>query len=110
MQHIGPNIISKISDKILFNIEIPTGDIICLKRDWMVWWNGPDAKQKHSNTDQISTSKSRSPTCSLQKKVIYEKKYHDSSGCHFTAFSMIPSNNNGPRDYDLWYQLTDHGV
>ena len=110
MQHIDPDILSEIGDKTLLDIGIPTGDIICLKRDCMVWWNGPDAKQKCSDTDQSLTSKSRSPTCPSQKKVAYEKKYHDGSSCQFTAFPMIPGNDNRPRDYDLWYQSTDHGV
>ncbi|KAG8216760.1 hypothetical protein J3R82DRAFT_7002, partial [Butyriboletus roseoflavus] len=31
-QHIGPDILSEISDKTLLDIGIPTGNIICLKK------------------------------------------------------------------------------
>ena len=70
VQHIGPDIFSEIDNKMLTTeIGIPTGDIICLKKGSTVWWNGPDAKQKCSNTDWSSTSHLKSLTHCPQKRL-----------------------------------------
>ena len=70
MQHIGPDIFSEIDNKMLTTeIGIPTGDIICLKEGSTVWWNGPDAKQKCSNTDWSLTSHLKSLTHCPQKRL-----------------------------------------
>ncbi|KAF8546997.1 hypothetical protein OG21DRAFT_1370570, partial [Imleria badia] len=104
-QHIGPDILSEIDDKTLLGIGIPTGDIIRLKKGCTVWWNGPDAKRRRSNTDQSSRDKSKSPTRPLQKRVAYKKKYFGGGGCHFTGPPMIPGDgdNDATMDYNLWY-------
>ena len=113
-QHIGPDILSKIDDKVLTaEIGIPTGDIIRLKRGSTIWWNGPNAKRKRSDTGQSSASQSKSPTHQPpQKKVAYEKKYHDGGGSRFTGPPMIAGDgdDDAPKDYELWYQSTDHGT
>jgi len=41
---IGPDILPDVNDKFLSDLGISTGDVICLKKDSMAWWNGPDAK------------------------------------------------------------------
>ena len=61
-QHIGPDILPEIEDKILaMEIGIPAGDIVHLKKVSITWWNGPEAKRKRSNTDQSSASQPGSP-------------------------------------------------
>ncbi|KIK93716.1 hypothetical protein PAXRUDRAFT_144441, partial [Paxillus rubicundulus Ve08.2h10] len=96
-QHIGPDILPEIKDKILaVEIGILVGNIICLKKGSINWWKGPNAK---------------SPTHPPQKMVAYER-YHNGGGCHFTRPLMIAGdgNDDGPKDYDLWYQSTDHSA
>ncbi|KIK95411.1 hypothetical protein PAXRUDRAFT_11457 [Paxillus rubicundulus Ve08.2h10] len=43
---IGPNILFNVEDKFLADLGISAGDVICLKKGSMAWWNGPDVKQK----------------------------------------------------------------
>ena len=113
-QHIDPDILSAIDDKTLTaEIGILTGDIVHLKKGSTIWWNGPDAKQKCCDTGQSLMSPSKSPTHQPpQKKVTYEKKYHDGGGCHFTGPPMIAGggDDDASEDYNLWYQLIDHGT
>ncbi|KIK91171.1 hypothetical protein PAXRUDRAFT_150098, partial [Paxillus rubicundulus Ve08.2h10] len=72
-QHISPDILPKIEDKILaVKIGIPAGDIICLKKGSIKWWNGPNAKPKCSNTHQ-SQLRSRSATHPPQKRVVWQQ-------------------------------------
>ncbi|KAF9233020.1 hypothetical protein BU15DRAFT_66950 [Melanogaster broomeanus] len=51
----GPDILAEMSDSDLSKAGLNPGDIICLKRGAMVWWNGPDAKRKRSMTLSEST-------------------------------------------------------
>ncbi|KAG8217194.1 hypothetical protein J3R82DRAFT_5277, partial [Butyriboletus roseoflavus] len=107
-QHIGPDILPKIDNRILaVEIGIPASDIIHLKKGSIAWWNGPDVKHKHSNTDQ---SQFRSPTHPPQKRVTYKKKCHDGGCCCFTRSLMIARDDDRLKDYNLWYQSTDHGT
>ena len=111
VQHIGPDIFSEIDNKMLTTeIGIPTGDIICLKEGSTVWWNGPDAKQKCSNTDWSSTSHLKSLTHCPQKMVAYEKKYHGGGASCFTGPPMIAGDDDGPEDYNIQYQSAEHGA
>ncbi|KAG8214173.1 hypothetical protein J3R82DRAFT_10961, partial [Butyriboletus roseoflavus] len=82
------------------------GNIVHLKKDSITWWNDPDMKCKHSNTDQSSTSQSRSPTHRPQKRVAYKKKFYDGGGCYFTGSLMIAEDGGGDmsKNYELWYQ------
>ena len=45
-----------------------------------------------------------------KKKIAYEKKYHNGGGCHFTGPPVEAGDDDGPKDYDLWYQSMDHSV
>lgn len=109
VQHIGPDILGDIDDKILLGIGIPTGDIIHLKMGCTVWWNGPDAKRKCSNTDQ-SQSGQAIASSPPKKKISYKKKYYGGGSCHFKGPPMEPGNDDPQKDYDLWYYSTEHGV
>ena len=44
LRGIGPDVLAEMSDHILSDIGIPAGDIVCLKKGSIAWWNGPDAK------------------------------------------------------------------
>ncbi|KIK78109.1 hypothetical protein PAXRUDRAFT_164866, partial [Paxillus rubicundulus Ve08.2h10] len=65
---IGPDILLDISDQTLQDIGMSMGDIIRLKKGSATWWNGPDAKQKHSETIVNSN-----PSKPVTKKITYEK-------------------------------------
>ncbi|KIO01842.1 hypothetical protein M404DRAFT_89195, partial [Pisolithus tinctorius Marx 270] len=54
LQSIGPDILMDIDDQTLNRAGIATGDIIHLKKGSLLWWNGPDAKRKCSNTGASS--------------------------------------------------------
>ena len=115
-QSIGPDILADIEDKALIGIGILTGDVVCLKKGSLVWWNGPNAKWKCSNaasTDWTSLEKAKSPILNSppKQRVAYEKKFHDCGGCHFTGPPMIASDgDDGPKDYDLWYLSIEHRI
>ncbi|KAN0097883.1 hypothetical protein V8E55_002329 [Tylopilus felleus] len=116
-QCIGPHILAETDDKMLSRIGIAIGNIICLKKGSMVWWNGPDAKWKRSNTGQSNVDqpqhKEKSPVCPPPKKrVAYEKKYHDGSGSCFMGPLMQADggDDNPSKDYNLWYQSVEHGI
>lgn len=47
---LGPDILYLVSNKELADIGFSTGNIIHLKSSSQKWWNGPDAKHKHSLT------------------------------------------------------------
>ncbi|KAF8132039.1 hypothetical protein EV363DRAFT_1480092 [Boletus edulis] len=110
-QHIGPDILPEIDDKTLASeIGIPAGDIVRLKKGSTVWWNGPDAKRKRSDTGQSSASHPKSPTRPRQKRVAYEKRYHDKGASRFTGPPMIAGDDDEDKDkdYDIWYESTEH--
>ncbi|KAG9309093.1 hypothetical protein JVU11DRAFT_10976 [Chiua virens] len=93
---ISPNILPDVKDKFLTDLGILlAGDVICLKKGSMVWWNGPDAKQKQSNT---VTSEDEQPV----KRVAYQKRFHDGGGSRFTGLPMMPG-SLPLLDYDLLY-------
>ncbi|KIK82027.1 hypothetical protein PAXRUDRAFT_14938 [Paxillus rubicundulus Ve08.2h10] len=97
---IGPNILFNIEDKFLADLGISAGDVIHLKKGSTVWWNGPDAKQKRSDT---ATSEAKPPV----KKVAYQKKYHNGGGCRFTGPLMQQDDSDtspaSGQYYDLLY-------
>ncbi|KAI6009267.1 hypothetical protein EDC04DRAFT_2906607 [Pisolithus marmoratus] len=47
---IRPDILPDIDDKFLAGLGLSAGNVICLKRGSVAWWNGPNVKQKWSNT------------------------------------------------------------
>ena len=53
---IRPDVFAETPQHILFEVGIPIGDIICLKKASVTWWNGlgPDAKWKQSGTSSSS--------------------------------------------------------
>lgn len=77
-QHIGPDILPEIEDKILaMEIGILAGDIVHLKKGSITWWNGPEAKRKHRITDQSSASQPGSPMySSSQEKCCLREEVH----------------------------------
>ncbi|KIO10419.1 hypothetical protein M404DRAFT_129759 [Pisolithus tinctorius Marx 270] len=112
LQLIGPDILMDIDDQTLARAGIATGDIIRLKKGSLLWWNGPDAKRKHSDTGASSgnerVGQASSPPTRPSKKIVYEKRFKDGGGCHFTASPMtINKDDDGskpaPLDYDLYY-------
>jgi hypothetical protein len=54
LQGIGLDILGNIDDKVLSGIGISMGDIIRIKKGSTIWWNGPNAKRKRSNTSTSS--------------------------------------------------------
>ncbi|KIO15009.1 hypothetical protein M404DRAFT_17863 [Pisolithus tinctorius Marx 270] len=101
LQLIGPDILMDINDQTLTRAGITTGDTIHLKKGSLLWWNGPDVKRKHSDT---GASSGNEPL----KKIMYEKRFKDSGGSHFTASpTTINKDDDGSKlallDYDLYY-------
>ena len=91
----------------VIGISISTGDIICLKKGSVIWWNGPDAKWKQSNTSTSSGSEhgwSGFPKADSEppkKKIAYEKWYHEGDGSRFSAGLMQPDDGGGALGMDL---------
>jgi hypothetical protein len=56
MQDIGPDILTDISDRTLQDMGMNTGEIIRLKKASALWWIGPDAKRKRSNSEPLAKS------------------------------------------------------
>ncbi|KIK75745.1 hypothetical protein PAXRUDRAFT_171852 [Paxillus rubicundulus Ve08.2h10] len=67
-KHLGVSNATAFEDELqLQDIGMSTGDIIRLKRGSATWWNGPDAKWKHSGT--IFDSNPNKP---VTKKIAYK--------------------------------------
>jgi len=46
----GPNILHLINNKALCTLEIPAGDVLCLKQAALLWWKAePEHALKHHN-------------------------------------------------------------
>jgi hypothetical protein len=105
LQGIGPDILGDIDDKVLSGIGISTSDIIRIKKGSTIWWNGPDAKRKWSNTSRSSgTEHGRfgSPKAEPpKKKVAYEKQSHDGGASRFSAGPMQPDDGGDAPDVDF---------
>jgi hypothetical protein len=56
MQDIGPDILTDISDRTLQDMGMNTGEIIRLKKASALWWIGPDAKRKRSDSEPLAES------------------------------------------------------
>jgi hypothetical protein len=90
-QHkLGPDILPFASEKLLLDIGIPVGDIIRLQRGSQVWWNGPDANRKRSDTDDTRNSDGPPP---MKKSVFYKKKFSGGCGCTFSGPSIRPDDD-----------------
>ncbi|KIK91253.1 hypothetical protein PAXRUDRAFT_149910 [Paxillus rubicundulus Ve08.2h10] len=108
---IGPKILPDIDDKKLAGVGVSAGDIIHLKKGGVVWWNGPDAKRKHSDTITATGMGSpfTSPDRPVRKRVSYEKRYHDGSASHFSGPPMTMDRDDGSgdgvgtKDYTIFY-------
>ncbi|KIK60276.1 hypothetical protein GYMLUDRAFT_59437 [Collybiopsis luxurians FD-317 M1] len=65
----GPDILDAVSDKDLMDIGVKPGDVICLKHNAPLWFNGPDAKHAC-----IQPSQAASSTPSSSSKVVKNAK------------------------------------
>ncbi|KAJ7918103.1 hypothetical protein B0H13DRAFT_1553262, partial [Mycena leptocephala] len=49
----GPDILHMVENKALKELGMTLGDALYLKAGSLNWWNGPDAKRKRSNSDEV---------------------------------------------------------
>ncbi|KAF9242403.1 hypothetical protein BU15DRAFT_32690, partial [Melanogaster broomeanus] len=97
-KHLGPDILSDVSDQTLCDIEMSMGDVIRLKKGSATWWNGPDAKCKCSKTNADSN-----PSKPVTKKIAYEKRYHTGGASRSMRADDGDENGTGSSlDYYLW--------
>jgi len=107
LQGIRPVILAEIDQSILSSFGISPWNIIHLRKGSVVWWNGPDAKRKRSNTStSLGTEHGKSVGSLPRKKVAYEKKFHDSSGNRFSGPPMQADDGDSlsGTDYKLFYK------
>ncbi|KAL4062950.1 hypothetical protein V8B97DRAFT_1846840, partial [Scleroderma yunnanense] len=102
-----PDILPDVNDKLLSNLGTSVGDVICLKKASITWWNRLDAKHKQSNTSILAAALDiQEPPA--KKQVSYQKKYYNRGGCWFSRPPMWRDNDtdNGllvDHDHDLLY-------
>ncbi|KAH7903921.1 hypothetical protein BJ138DRAFT_1019850 [Hygrophoropsis aurantiaca] len=107
LQGIGPDIMTLVDDKVFLDVGLTIGDVVRLKKGSDVWWNGPDAKRKRSDTE------SQVATVPAAKRIDYEKHYTDGGASRFIGPPMEPGDGRGdvdapPPDYKIWYLCETH--
>ncbi|KAF8123999.1 hypothetical protein EV363DRAFT_1178820, partial [Boletus edulis] len=103
LQGIGWDILADMDNQVLAGIGISMGDIVHLKKGSVVWWNGPKAKRKWSDT-VTSSGTERSKTEPQKKKVAYKKQYHAGGGNRFLGLAMEEGDADLNSDFDLYYK------
>ncbi|KAF7975445.1 hypothetical protein HWV62_9585 [Athelia sp. TMB] len=103
----GPDILHKVPNKDLEELNIPAGDVICLKDASLPWFTGPLAK---SGKRKRATREDVEPV--VKKKTIqYEKRWYDThgeqtGGSQFNGHPFIPVEGNNPdleEGLEIWY-------
>lgn len=102
----GPDILHKVPNKDLEELNIPAGDVIRLKDASLPWFSGPLAK---SVKRKRATEEVLEPV--VKKIVQYEKRWHDVNGeCtgenRFNGYPFIVDEGDGPEPeegLEIWY-------
>src|SRR5258707_600151 len=92
MLGFGPDILHLVNDDALTNIGLTPGDIIRLKQNLQQWWNSADAKRKQTQADQPPSV----PTTPPNKRVAFEKRYHNGGCYHVYGPKMVEVDNFSP--------------
>ena len=112
MEDIGPDILTDVSDQTLQDMGMNTGEIIRLKKGSALWWIGPDAKRKRSDSEPLAKSQLNLTLDRPNvKKIAYERRYFRGGASHFGAGPMRfddGDDSGGPRDYDIFYYSDEH--
>lgn len=83
----GPDILHLVEDSVLKDVGFTPGDVIRLKQNSQQWWNSADAKRKRSmSTSQMPPQTQTTPP---NKRVAFEKRYHDGGGYRLFGPKMV---------------------
>ena len=111
MQDIGPDILMDVSDQMLQDMGMNIGEIIWLKKASALWWTGPDAKRKCSDSEPPAESQlNLTPDRPNVKKMAYERHYHNGGRARFGAGPMRHDGDDGGGlcEYDIFYRSDNH--
>jgi hypothetical protein len=84
-----PDIMHLVKDEVLMEVGLSHGDAIRVKAGSIAWWNGPDAKRKHDDTE---VTRAHEPDTPPNKKVRYERRYHNGGESTFFGPTLVPGN------------------
>jgi hypothetical protein len=99
MLGFGPNILHLVNNNALTNIGLTPGDVIHLKQNSQQWWNSVDAKHKQTQADQPPLVLTTSPN----KRVAFEKQYHNGGSYHVYGPKMVKVDNFSPEPGTNWF-------
>ncbi len=95
----GPDILHLVDDNALTNIGLTLGDVIHLKQNSQQWWNSADAKHKWTQADQPPSI----PTTPPNKRVAFEKRYHNGGCYRVYGPKMVKVDNFSPKPGADWF-------
>ena len=98
MLGFGPDILHLVEDGVLKDVGFTPGDVIHLKQNSQQWWNSADAKRKRV-THMPSPVSSTPPN----KRVTFEKRYHDGGGYKVYGPKMIEGDLSPNADFNWYY-------
>ena len=104
----GPDILPDIDSLALVALGISEGDVLHLKNGSHKWWNGPDAKRKLSEVDDMDffsrTANQERDTSAAHynKQCHYEYRFPEGGGTRYNGPPMMEG-GRGPHDEHTTY-------
>lgn len=101
----GPDILHEVPDSDLKGIGIKPGDVLRLKRDAPLWFNGPDAKRRRLVSGSTSRARDDSVPATRTR---FEKQWSDGGRASSFGDSMRPLGPDEERDCSFdWYYFSE---
>ncbi|KAF9456340.1 hypothetical protein BDZ94DRAFT_1177933, partial [Collybia nuda] len=103
----GPDILHLVDNTELQAMGLADGDVIRLKQNTPLWWNGPNAKRKQSDTPLLPMQDY--PSTPPNKKMAFEKRFNNNTGGgRYYSPRMTPGQLPPGQDFVWHYYCKGH--